>query len=72
MGAHTGTPCTHEECRYLRGHGSPVCFCGGVWHAVASNWDAYSFGHGGGHGIPDCVPEVQKHRYRTCPWSEVV
>lgn len=23
--------------------------CGGQVHAVASNWDNYSYGHGGGH-----------------------
>lgn len=50
---HSDTPpCPHEECTYLRGHGGPTadrCRCGGTRHAVASNWDAYSFGHSGGH-----------------------
>lgn len=46
---HTGSPCTHQECKYLRAHGSPTCSCGGMRHAIDSNWDGYSFGHAGGH-----------------------
>lgn len=43
-------PCPHPECRYLAAqHGPWSCCTPVVVHAVASNWDAYSFGHGGGH-----------------------
>lgn len=45
----TTAPCSHEECCFLRTHGSDCCICGSTRHAVASDWGAYSFGHSGGH-----------------------
>lgn len=49
---HILSSCTHQECVYLRAHGTPHCRkqgCDGTVHAVASCWDDYSFGHAGGH-----------------------
>lgn len=47
--------CTEGECQYAKGHifwPLSICNvngCKGIMHVIKTNWDNYSFGHGGGH-----------------------
>lgn len=69
----TGAVCPHEECEYLRGHGSACCACGQTRHAIASDWSSYSFGHSGGHVgfLTACAHCGRVDRGHICgsPWT---